>query len=115
MGILVPIVFFIVFAAIIKILSDSKTKRMLIEKGMIDENVKYLYADRYDVNVPASLKWGMVLTAIGLAVIVGRILDNYLHDTDQITIALMFVFGGLAMIVYYFIAKKMNEKAESQK
>ena len=57
----------------------------------------------------------MVLTAIGLAVIVGKIFDNYMQDTDQITIALMFVFGGLAMIVYYFVAKKMNEKAESQK
>ena len=70
-GIAVPIVFFIIIAVIIKILSDSKTKRILIEKGMLDENVKYLYADRYDSNVPASLKWGMVLTAIGLAVIVG--------------------------------------------
>jgi len=111
----VPIVFFIVIAVIIKMLSDNKTKRILIEKGMLDENVKYLYADRYDSNVPSSLKWGMVFTAIGLAVIIGKILDNYFQDTDQITIALMFVFGGLAMIVYYFIAKKMSEKAESQK
>ncbi|NOY61071.1 MAG: hypothetical protein GXO75_19340 [Calditrichaeota bacterium] len=114
-GIAVPIVFFIVFAAIIKILSDNKTKRILIEKGMLDENVKYLYGDRYDYNVPSSLKWGMVFTAIGLAIIVGRVLGNFMYDSDQITIALMFVFGGMAMILYYFIAKKMNEKAESQK
>ena len=52
-GIAVPIVFFVFCAVIIKILSDNKTKRMLIEKGMIDENVKYLYADRYDYNVPS--------------------------------------------------------------
>ena len=109
-GEMIPIIFFVVTAYIIKVISDNGTKKRLIEKGMIDENLKYFYADKYDRYVPSALKWGMVLTAIGLAILVGRLLDEY--RIEEITIGLMLLFGGLALVIYYFIARKMSEKLE---
>jgi len=105
MGILVPIVLFIVIGWIIKVLSDNHTKNLLIEKDIVNENVKFLYIDRSEQYAPSSLKWGMVLIAVGLAIFLGKILTTIpsimmrSHDEEAIIFALMFIFGGLALII----------------
>jgi len=120
MGILVPIVLFIVIGWIIKVLSDNRTKNMLIQKELVNENVKFLYEDRLDKYVPSSLKWGMVLIALGLAIFIGKILAELpgimmrSHDEETIIFALMFIFGGLALIIYYSIASKKMKKEEEK-
>ncbi|MBN2413743.1 hypothetical protein JXQ31_18835 [candidate division KSB1 bacterium] len=120
MGILVPIILFIVIGWIIKVLSDNHTKNLLIEKEMVNESVKFLYTDRMEKYVPSSLKWGMVLIAVGLAIFLGKILTEVpgimmrTHDEEAIIFALMFIFGGLALIIYYSIAVKMMKKEEEK-
>jgi len=120
MGILVPIVLFIVIGWIIKVLSDNHTKNLLIEKELVNENVKFLYMDRLEKYVPSSLKWGMVLIALGLAIFLGKILTEIpgimmrTHDEEAIIFALMFIFGGLALIIYYGVALKMIKKNEEK-
>ncbi len=120
MGILVPIVLFIVIGWIIKVLSDNHTKNLLIEKELVNESVKFLYMDRLEKYVPSSLKWGMVLIAIGLAIFLGKILTEVpgimmrSHDEEPIIFALMFIFGGLALIIYYGVALKMIKKEEEK-
>jgi hypothetical protein len=101
-GLLVPIAFFFAVAAIIKWSMDNKTRRLLIEKGMVDEKLKYLFTE--PPHALSSIKWGMVLIGIGLALFIGQI---FRHDlTDQATMGLMFLFGGIGFIIYYFMAKK---------
>ncbi len=120
MGILVPIILFIVIGWIIKVLSDNHTKNLLIEKEMVNESVKFLYTDRLEKYVPSSLKWGMVLVAVGLAIFLGKILTGvpgimaHTRDEEAIIFALMFIFGGLALIIYYSIAVKMMKKEEEK-
>jgi Na+-translocating ferredoxin:NAD+ oxidoreductase RnfD subunit len=104
-GELIPIVLFICVPVIIKIVSDNSIRKMLIEKGMLDENVKYLYANSFDRKVPPALKWGMVSIAVGLAVFISEVF--YPGMASEIMVSLMLIFGGLALILYYFIAKKM--------
>jgi hypothetical protein len=99
----------IVIPFIVKMLSDNRTRRKLIEKGLVDEKVKYLFMDKPKEYVSSSLKWGMVLIAIGLAVFVGQMVPKEL--VEEVTIGAMFVFGGLALVIYYAIAsKKINEQ-----
>jgi len=120
MGILVPIVLFIVIGWIIKVLSDNRTKNLLIQKDLVNENVQFLYIDRLEKYVPSSLKWGMVLVALGLAIFLGKILAEIpgimMRSSDEETIifALMFIFGGLALIIYYAIAVKMMKKEQEK-
>lgn len=107
-------VLFIIFGsitAIVKIISDNRIRRLLIEKGDINENVKFLYADKFAYAVPTSLKWGMVLVALGLAFLVAQFF-NFRHD-DAVLFALLFIFGGAALVAYYFIGKKMLEKQKA--
>ncbi|MBN2028610.1 hypothetical protein JW824_00040 [bacterium] len=103
----------IVFGSILlftKHLTDSRVKNKLIEKGLVDENVKYLYGNRYDSAVPSALKWGIVLTGIGLAFLVGHLFPEELKE--EITIAAMFLLAGLGLIIYYLISKHLSNQAK---
>jgi hypothetical protein len=107
------IVMVMVVPFIVKMLSDNRTRRKLIEKGLVDEKVKYLFMDKPKEYVSSSLKWGMVLIAIGLAVFVGQIAPKEL--VEEVTIGAMFVFGGIALVIYYAIAsKKINEQDKNR-
>lgn len=94
--------------AIVKIISDNRIRRMLIERGDINENTKYLYADKFAYAVPTSLKWGMVFVAVGLAFLMSQIFDFW--NDDLVLFAMLFIFGGAALILYYFIGNRLLEK-----
>jgi len=107
----------IVVPVIIKQLTEHKTRRQLIEKGLVDEKIKYLFPDKPKDYVGSSLKWGMISIAVGLAVFAGQMAPRDL--VEEVTIGCMLVFGGLALVIYYVIAsKKLNksgqEKSETQ-
>ena len=108
LAISIPITALIVTAIIIKIVSDNRTRQKLIEKGMVDENVKYLFYDKFEQNVPSSLKWGLVLISIGLARLIVRLIPTYY--VEEITIGAMFIAAGLALLIFYFIAKSKSEQ-----
>jgi di/tricarboxylate transporter len=102
------IVFFGVVAYVIKIILDNATRKKLIDKGMVDENVKYLYLDKPSSQTLSALKWGMVAIGIGIAIFVGQMVQYNLRE--EITIGCMFIFGGLALVIYYPIANRMLDK-----
>jgi len=60
----------------------------------------------------SSLKWGLILTAIGAAIIIGT--SSFSHDTEENTISLMFLFAGLALIFHYFIAGRVLRKRKQE-
>jgi hypothetical protein len=99
--IVVPVIFFS-FVAIVKIITDSLVRRQLIKNGMVDEKAKYVFSS-FDLTNGNSLKWGIVLIAIGVAFLIG----NYVPEMDEEgVIGLVFVFAGLGMASYYFFSKK---------
>ena len=57
---------FIALAYIVRTIAENRIRHKLIDKGMVDDNVKYLYTSKLSYNVPSSLKWGMVLIAVGV-------------------------------------------------
>jgi hypothetical protein len=108
------IVMLLVVPVVIKLLSENKTRRKLIEKGLVDEKIKYLFPDKPKDYVGSSLKWGMVLIAVGLAVFAGQMAPSDL--VEEVTIGCMLVFGGLALVIYYVIAsKKLNKSKEENR
>jgi hypothetical protein len=109
---IVPITLFVVFAVIVKILSDNRVRRLAIEKGVVNEDIKFLYYDRFEGKVPSSLKWGFVLIGIGLALFLGQLVP---HDmTEHITIGGMFFLAGVGLVVYYFVARQIYQKAKEK-
>lgn len=100
--IIVPAVF-LSFVLMIKIISDNRIKKMLIERGKVDENVKFLYQNFGARDPLSSVKWGMVLIGIGLAFLLGQLFPYSV--SDEAVIGLMFLFAGVGFLVYYFMAK----------
>jgi hypothetical protein len=61
----------------------------------------------------SNVKWGMVLIGIGLALLLGQLFPYDI--TEAMTIGFMFLFAGLAFLIYYFIQKvKSNGDDESE-
>lgn len=103
--IVVPSMFLAIFA-IIKTVSDNSVRRKVIDKGMVDENVKHLFESSHSEFRPNSLKWGMVLMAIGLAILIGQMAPYSLQS--EVTIGGGFILSGLALVLYYVIAGRLQ-------
>lgn len=107
-GVIITGVIFLSLVAIIKITADTKLRQRLIEKDMVKEDIKYLYPAKSG-NAPTSLRWGMVLIAIGLAFIIGQLVNEFYQT--EVTIGSIFFLSGVALVIYYQLAKKnFNEK-----
>ena len=100
---------FIMTFATIKIILDHKIRSRLIDKGLVDEKVKNLYPARSLGDSHSSLKWGLVSLGIGLAVLIGRLASFAREMRDEVTVGGMFLLAGLALIIYYFIARKKEK------
>lgn len=109
--VLITAVVFAAIVAIIKIIAETVTRNRLIHQGLADEKARQLFARDAQLQRLSSLKWGLVLVGVGLALLVGQLGEDYI--TDQSTFGLMFVFAGIAFFIYYGIAQRhLNNKGE---
>lgn len=101
----------IVFSSIvlvIKIITDAMTRHKLINKGLVDEKVKFLFSRDSKTLHLSNIKWGMVLVGIGLALFIKQFMPFY--SKDESVFGLMLIFAGVAFLVYYFLARKQLNK-----
>ena len=110
------IVMLLVFGAGFKLLLDYLTRKKLIDKGMVDENIKFLYADSPESRVLSSLKWAMMSIGVGIAIFIGQLGPPDL--VEEYTAGGMFIMAGLGLLLYYLIANKKvsnNKDKEPEK
>ncbi len=105
---LIVFIIFFSFVSIIKILSENRTRRMLINKGELNKELLPLLTSGMVSNPMQSMMWGLVLVGIGLALLLGRLLPEDI--SSEITLALMFLFAGVGFLIYYHLSKKQTEK-----
>lgn len=103
--IFITAIVFVSITFVIKVISDNRIRRRLIESGKLDEQVQFLYLhpDKKESSPLQSLKWGLVLVALGLALFVGQLLPYQMEGEG--TIGTMFLFSGIAFLIYYFVSK----------
>jgi NADH:ubiquinone oxidoreductase subunit 4 (subunit M) len=97
---------------LVKAVSESRLRHKLIEKGMVDEKVKLLFQPQILSHSASSLKWGLVLIAVGLAFLFTYGIHSWLPSElrEEMTAGAVFFMAGLAMIVYYAIARGQEKK-----
>jgi hypothetical protein len=80
----------------------------MIEKGMKAEDIKAMFGRSFEEPHPlTSLKWGIVLVSVGLAVMLGLFLHSAYNNIEGgIFPGLVAVFGGAGLILFYFIANR---------
>lgn len=94
----------IVFGAavlIVKYAMDYKVKHKLIEKGLVNEKVKFL--SKHVNGHTNSVKWGLVLLGAGIG-LVGVEFLPFRYQTDEIRVGMVAMFAGLGLVIHYFIA-----------
>ena len=102
------LVVFTSFVLIAKIITDYATRKRLIDKGLVDEKVKYLFSDVGATHLLSNIRWGLILVAIGAALFWKQVSPYRVED--ETVFGLMFVLGGIGFLVYYFIAKSHLDK-----
>ena len=107
-GILVPIGFFLLIFSILYVFwtTRSKERLALIEKGA-DASVFKARSSKY-----ALLKWGIFLIGASIGVISGYALSNLINEVVAF-FSMIFLFGGVGLIVAYLITNKLTEKEEN--
>lgn len=110
--ILVPLIVFSTgFGIVYLFLTTRNKERMaLIEKG----------ADAKMFNTGKKLNWknfalsvGMLAVGIGLGTILAAVLESTTKiDKEVIYPSMIFLFAGISLILYFFLARKLNGKDE---
>ncbi|MCF8369752.1 MAG: hypothetical protein K9G76_11990 [Bacteroidales bacterium] len=57
-----------------------------------------------------SLKYGIMLIGIALGILMGKLLatlDAFRFEEEAAYFSMIFLFGGAALVIYHFMAKKM--------
>jgi hypothetical protein len=104
-GIFVPIGFFLALFAILYVYWTTRTKERLalIEKGA-DASIFKTEPSKY-----ALLKWGIFLIGLSVGVITGFALSNVVNEVVAF-FTMIFFFGGIGLIVAYFVTSKLAKK-----
>lgn len=103
--IIFPTMYFIIKACL-----DYGTRKKLIEKGLVGEDIKYLYGNHIERFLPSSLKWGIVLILIGVAAVVLKLLPGYI--SAEVAFGVMLIAAGVGMLLFYGIASKKAKEAK---
>jgi len=106
--VLTTAVVFTAIVTIIKIIAETMTRNRLIQKGLVDENVRHLFSKDIHAQRLSSLKWGMVLVAIGIALTCNQIWPRAFSDEG--VLGLIFLLAGVAFLIYYGIAQRVMKQ-----
>jgi hypothetical protein len=103
---LIPITLFVCIVVAIKVVVDARLRRRLAETNASEDMIKsMLVADEQSRRLSA-LKWGLVLTLLGLAM--GAIDGLNMSSDDAGAWGLLLGAAGVGMLVYHAIANKFR-------
>ncbi|MGQ1910287.1 DUF6249 domain-containing protein [Marinifilum sp. RC60d5] len=106
-GVIAIISVFGVIPLIVFLVYRHRERQAIIEKG-IDISI---FDSEKKCSPLQSLKYGILLIGLAVGILIGNILDEYTQMIEEVSyFSMIFLFGGLALIVFYAIAKKQEEE-----
>lgn len=101
--ILVPLGFFAAIVLIVKIISDNRIRRKVLDQRVSDEMAEaILQKGKSEPSALTALKWGLVVLAVGGAFVLIELLAT---DVDSpLGYGLLFLAAGAGLVGYYLIA-----------
>ena len=84
-------------------------RQAILEKGMTSDEIKEIFKKHTKERVSDGTglaKWGIILIAIGLAILIGT------YFSDEVMMALIFIFPGVGMLLYYNLIAKKSAKTK---
>lgn len=93
-----------------------KERTKLMDMGLTPQEARDYFREkeRRPKNPLSSLKWGILLSMIGIGLFFGILLDEA-GFKDSLSGVMVLLFGGLGFIIYYFVANsKIKKDAQIQ-
>lgn len=103
---LIPISFFICVVYAIKVVVDGRMRRRLAETNGSEDLFKAMLAADEQSRRLGALKWGMVLTTVGVSFFIQQVLK--LGPNDPATFGLLFVAAGAGLLGYHLLASRQK-------
>ncbi len=118
-GILVPIALFATIAVVLWKYFEGRNKEriVMLEKGINPlefKSIKRLQISQG--NILSNIKLGLLFGFVGIGILIGYQLHNVFGVDYEIAVfGSVLICGGLALIIFYFIAaKKIKEKKDGE-
>lgn len=108
-GILVPIASLATILAIIYLIVTAKNRERMamIEKGVNPQD--FMAKPKTRSNAFGIITWGLLLVGVGLGLFFGSLLEAYTDIQEEPAyFACALLFGGLGLVLAYFITKKVD-------
>lgn len=105
-------VVFPVMYLMLRVILDHYTRKRLIDKGLVGNEVKIFFQNGSERFLPSSLKWGIVLTFLGVALVIMRLISDYIPA--EIGIGVMLVAAGFGLLLYYFLANQRRKEIQER-
>jgi Na+/H+-dicarboxylate symporter len=104
-GILVPIAFFAMVFGIVYLAIRKKERTLMIQRGLDPSTFEPKKTQL------GNLKWGLLFLGVGVGILLGRVFASYTCLGEEASyFSLICLFGGLSLVVYHFIARKMEKE-----
>jgi len=105
---------FVIFLALsvcsvigVGIFTRHRERMSMIEKGLKGEDMKAYFDKSVRHWSPlTSLKWGIVLVGVGVAILLGLWLEETFGVRGGVFPGLIAIFGGGALVLFYVISRK---------
>ncbi len=97
-----PVIYYIVKATL-----EHSTRKKLIEKGIVNEDIRHLYANTETVSLPSSLKWGIVLVLVGITTVILKAVGDV---SAEVAIGVILIAAGAGLIFFYALATSKANK-----
>ena len=105
----VPLALFWAITALARTIAETRTRRRLIEtKATPEVAAAVMTATRGDTAFDDSLKWGLLIGAIGVALIIVQFLP-YRAD-EPIALGVVLVFAAIGLLAYYGAARRLAKQ-----
>lgn len=96
----------LVIIAVTRTLAEARTRRKLIEARLDDETIRALLQRQDRTDRYSSLKWGIVLIAVGLALVLIEVMPR--DQEGPLAFGLILLFGGGGLLAYNAVAGIME-------
>jgi len=111
-SILIPLGFFAMIIVIYYLNLRKKERMALLQ---MDKDISVFEGTKkQDCSSPRALKWGLFFVAIGLGIIVGKILESIGVEEEVAYFSMILIFGGAAMIISYVMDFNKAKKEDKE-
>jgi hypothetical protein len=110
-GVFVPLGFFAMVVAIVYLRQRKQERLVMMQKGI---DARFFETAKHSMQ---SLKWGIVLVALGLGMLTAKVLSKtqyFFPRTEEAYFSMLFLFGGVSLLIFHFIDRRRHDQEKNE-